>query len=107
MFAKELGPFTRCEGFDIATAQFPHPRWLPENVQLKALDALTPVPEHMIGKYDIVHVGLLVTVVQKDPTSLLQNLLRMLSTLRRISRAASLTNTYSHGHRTRWLSSMG
>jgi hypothetical protein len=40
---------------------------------------LSPVPSEMIGKYDIVHVKLLVFVVKGDPVPLLENLLKMLS----------------------------
>ena len=47
---------------------------------MKILDILKPIPQHLRGKYDVVHVGLLVLVVEKDdPRPLLNNLLLLLS----------------------------
>ena len=41
----------------------------------------------MVGAYDVIHVGLLVTVVEKDnPLPVLNNLMRMLSMLLRYAR---------------------
>ena len=68
------------DGFDISSAQFPHPAWLPRNSTLGILDLLKPIPEHLHGQYDIVHVGLIVLVVQyDDPLPVLDNLLKLLS----------------------------
>lgn len=73
-------PMTHVHGFDISTAQFPHPGWLCKNVQLSTLDILKPLPKDLHGQYDIVHVGLVVLVVQNDnPLPLLENLLALLS----------------------------
>ena len=48
---------------------------------LNTLDILKPVPEELREKYDVVHVGLLVLVVENDnPILTLDNLLAMLST---------------------------
>ena len=43
------------------------------------LDILDEVPTHLVERYDIVHVGLLVLVARNDPMPLLRNLVRMLS----------------------------
>ncbi|MCJ1353415.1 MAG: hypothetical protein MMC33_003401 [Icmadophila ericetorum] len=76
--AKEA-PHVQCDGFDISDAQFPHRNWIPRNVTLDTLDVLKPVPESLQGKYDVVHVGLVVLVVENgDPLPLLDNLLTLL-----------------------------
>ena len=78
------------DGFDISPVQFPHTVWLPKNVTLDSLDILKPLPAHLRGEFDIVHVGLLVLVVENDdPLLVLDNLLAMLSMLT----AAWLLNT--------------
>ena len=39
-------------------------------------------PEHLVGKYDVVHIRCFVCIVKNnDPSGLLANLVRMLSTL--------------------------
>lgn len=61
--------------------QFPHTGWLPDNVTLDTLDLLKPLPGHLEEKFDVVHVGLLVLVVENgDALSIFDNLLAMLST---------------------------
>ena len=72
-------PGAKVHGFDISPAQYPHSGWLPKNIELSTLDVLHPVPERLRGQYDVVHVGLLVLVVQKDnPFLVLGNLLSLL-----------------------------
>ncbi|KAJ0424604.1 hypothetical protein BJY00DRAFT_309029 [Aspergillus carlsbadensis] len=66
------------DGFDIDTSQAPPKEWLPANVSLHEWDVFTELPEHLIGRYDVVHVRLLVFVVKGDPTPILRNLVRML-----------------------------
>ena len=47
---------------------------------MSIIDILKPIPEHLRGKYDVVHVGLIVLVVEKDdPRPILDNLLDLLS----------------------------
>ena len=49
---------------------------------LDTFDLHQPLPEHLKGKYDLVHVRLFLTVVKKDdPSPLLERLMAMLSTL--------------------------
>lgn len=68
------------DGYDISAKQFPPKEWWPPNLRYSTHDALCPVPDEMIGKYDVVHVGLLVMIVKnEDPVPLLLNLLSMLS----------------------------
>ena len=59
---------------------FPPRQWLPENVILQQLDIFEPIPETLIGQYDIVHVRLFMLVIQNhDPGPMLENLVRLLS----------------------------
>ena len=67
------------DGFDISLAQAPPKQWLPANVELRTWNILDEVPDEMAGKYDIVHVRLLVLAVENsDPRPLLRNLINML-----------------------------
>ena len=77
--AKEL-PNAQLDGFDVSTAQFPHRKWLPPNVTLRQMDAYGEVPQELVGRYDIVHIGLVVVLVKDgNPGRLLTNLLKLLS----------------------------
>lgn len=72
-------PIARLDGFDINTSQAPPEQWLPPNITMKTWNIFDPVPDQMIGIYDVVHVRLLLLVVQKsDPRNILRNLIRML-----------------------------
>ncbi|KAL8704725.1 MAG: hypothetical protein Q9225_008069, partial [Loekoesia sp. 1 TL-2023] len=71
-------PQAELDGYDISSSQFPPQKWLPKNIHLMTLDALAEVPESLVEKYDVVHVGLLVLAVGNDPMPLLRNLSRML-----------------------------
>lgn len=73
---------TQLDGFDISADQFPDKGWLPKNVTLNTLDSLAPLPEHLVAKYDVVHIGLVVMIIKNEnPTPLLKNVMAMLSTL--------------------------
>ena len=78
--ARTLPASAQLDGYDISSAQYPPEGWLPKNVDLKVLDMLDPVPEELVGKYDVVHVGLIVMVVRNEnPTPVLNNLMTLLS----------------------------
>lgn len=73
-------PSAQLDGFDISAEQYPPKQWLPTNLSLSTLDIFPPVPEELIGKYDIIHVRLFILVVRDDdPTPILRNLISMLS----------------------------
>ena len=80
--SKTLPPSTQLDGFDISGDQFPPAEWLPANVHLSTADAFAPVPEHMVGKYDVVHLRMMVIVVKgpKELEALMSNLVLLLST---------------------------
>lgn len=51
---------------------------------------LQPIPENICARYDVVHVGLLVFVVQHDdPIPVLENLLKLLSKSRHLAVSSS------------------
>lgn len=79
--ARTLPPTVHLSGFDISAAQFPNRAWLPENISLATLDITAPIPEEYRGRFDIVHVGLLVMAVRNnDPAALIRGLVDLLST---------------------------
>ena len=68
------------DGFDISNDQFPPKQCLSKNVALRTLDVLSPVPEELVGRYDVVHVRLFLCVVRdNDPSVIISNLARLLS----------------------------
>jgi len=76
--AREL-PTAKIEGFDIDLSQAPPQKWLPSNAALRYWDVFEDLPDDLIGKYDFVHVRLLVLVIEHaDPRFVLRNLLKML-----------------------------
>jgi SAM-dependent methyltransferase len=77
--ARELPEPTVLDGFDIDLSKAPPAQWLPDNVTVYNWDILSPVPEHLVGRYDIVHLRLLILVVEhSDPVPIIQNAYRML-----------------------------
>ena len=59
-------PSAQLDGFDIDVSQAPPMQWLAPNITLRTWNIFDPVPEDLIGIYDVVHVRLLVLVIQKD-----------------------------------------
>jgi len=66
------------DAFDINLSQFPAKQLLPSNVSSIVWDMFTEPPEHLIGKYDIVHIRLIYLMIDNDPTPLLQNFHKLL-----------------------------
>ena len=67
------------DGFDISPALFPPPAKL-SSMSFYTHNALAPFPERFVGKYDIVHVRLLVFVLASDQwTVVLQSVAQLLS----------------------------
>ncbi|KAF7531770.1 hypothetical protein G7054_g8555 [Neopestalotiopsis clavispora] len=54
------------EGFDISSELFPAQETLSSNISLGVLDMKQPFPPEMHGKYDLVHVRMLVTAMLPD-----------------------------------------
>ena len=75
-----LPPTVKLDGFDVTDAQSPSKLWLPANVTLNTLNILDPVPEYLLGRYDVVNIRYFALVVKiNDTFGLLKNLISMLS----------------------------
>ncbi|KAI2621224.1 hypothetical protein GGR54DRAFT_647264 [Hypoxylon sp. NC1633] len=58
------GVSAQLDGFDVNPVLFPAAEFLPQSVTLKKLDILSrPLPQEMIGAYDIVHVRAFASIV--------------------------------------------
>lgn len=69
----------KIEAYDISLSQTPPPAFCPESVTFNTLDIFAPIPEELVGKYDVLCIRHFICVIQSgDPTRLLQQLLRML-----------------------------
>lgn len=76
--AKSL-PNATLDGYDIDLSNTPATPWLPKNITLSNWSIFDPVPEHLVGKYDVVHLRLLILVVENsDPTPVIRNVARLL-----------------------------
>ncbi|KAM5458158.1 hypothetical protein MaudCBS49596_000070 [Microsporum audouinii] len=77
--ARELPDSAQLDGFDISLANAPQQQWWPRNVTLHQWNVFDDVPDEMIGKYDVVHLRLLILVVENsDPRPIIQNVYKML-----------------------------
>ncbi|MCJ1387779.1 hypothetical protein MMC18_000622 [Xylographa bjoerkii] len=78
--SKALQPSAQLDGFDISADQFPPAEWLPTNVTLFTADAFAPIPEDKLGRYDVVHLRMMVIAVkaQEDVETLTKNLVLLL-----------------------------
>lgn len=72
-------PTASLYGFDVNLAQAPPREWLPSNVTLVPWNIFDKVPEDMCGRFDVVHVRLLILVVQNsNPSNIIRSLVKML-----------------------------
>ncbi|KAF7945522.1 hypothetical protein EAE96_010289 [Botrytis aclada] len=78
--ARTLPPTVELYGFDISSAQFPHPNYLPLNVKLEIMDSLhVGPPEELLESFDVVHLRLWLGVVMNgDPSAILTHALKLL-----------------------------
>ncbi|EMR71188.1 putative umta methyltransferase family protein [Eutypa lata UCREL1] len=79
-YLSKKGVSAKLDGYDVNPINFPAPPFLPETVTLNKLNVFTkPLPEELIGAYDIVHVRALVSVIlNSDLTPLLSTALALL-----------------------------
>lgn len=66
------------EGYDLSADQFPPASSLPSNIKFGTFDASRSIPDHLVGKFDVVHVGFLIAVVNGNFSQWMQNLMKML-----------------------------
>lgn len=64
--ARKVHPTTKLDGFDINLLQGPPAPWLPLAISVSKLDLFQDVPDHLVGRYDIVHVSLVVCFVDDN-----------------------------------------
>ena len=68
------------DAIDISDAQFPPRGWVPENINFIKHDAFLPFPEHMVAKYDLLHVQNFLCIWRDNKSEvLLRNLVSLLS----------------------------
>lgn len=66
-------PKAQLQAYDVDLTQAPAPGWLPSNVQVSEWDIFKDPPADMIGRFDVVHIRLLVLVLSGlDPNPVFQ-----------------------------------
>ncbi len=76
-----MGDSVQLEAFDIDTSQCPPREWLPLNVAVETLDIFQPVPARFVEKYNLINIRYFACIVRNnDPTPIIRNVLKMLST---------------------------
>ncbi|KAK1145518.1 hypothetical protein N8T08_004076 [Aspergillus melleus] len=76
--AREL-PSAEIDGLDIDMTQALQLTWLPNTIRLRSWNLFSPVPPDLLGKYDLVHMRLLVLVLSGvNPVPAIWNLLALL-----------------------------
>lgn len=72
-------PHAKLDGLDINLTQCPPSAWMPKNINLQHWSLFDDVPEEMVGKYDFVHVRLVIMVLtNEDRTRAMTNFYRLL-----------------------------
>jgi len=72
-------PNIQFDGFDNNTAQAPDPSNIPKNCTMKHWNFFEDLPQEMEGRYDFVHIRLLVLAIEEDKLpSIIQKLQKML-----------------------------
>ena len=78
--APTLPPTAKLDGFDFDPSKFPEQSTLPPNVSLQFGDVLQPVAPELHGRYDLVHVRLLLYALKVDQwQSVASNLSKLLA----------------------------
>ncbi|KAK5992633.1 N-methyltransferase tcpN [Cladobotryum mycophilum] len=77
--ASRLPKTVTLDGYDISADQFPHKSLLPPNVTLGTMNAFEDVPEHLVGKYDVVHLRFWALIVKgSDPSKVIHHVATLL-----------------------------
>lgn len=98
---------------DISFDATPPAETLPPNMTLHRWDVRTDIPEHLEGKFDLVHIRYFaVVILESDVRSVLEKLIRLLSTSTFSSQLTTLVHLFYVmkpsliAYRAWWLSSM-
>jgi hypothetical protein len=79
----ELGaelPSAKILGLDISDAQYPDRITWPGGVELSLYNLIKPVPDHLIKRFDVIHLRLLAGgITSHELSTAMQHLLTMLS----------------------------
>ncbi|KAF2463954.1 uncharacterized protein BDR25DRAFT_319557 [Lindgomyces ingoldianus] len=62
----ESYPTALLGGLDISPALYPPSGTLPSNISLKVLDIKQPIPNHLVGIYDVVYARMLAAAIQPN-----------------------------------------
>lgn len=76
----EKGIPSSIDGFDITSAHWPHPAWLPDNITLHEHDVFTPFPDSYHEKFNLVQIRAFAAILREDNVDrLLQNVAIIMS----------------------------
>lgn len=67
------------DAFDVSNKFFPPSAFLPSNIKLRLYDICSPFPEELLGKYDVVHFRLFLTLSTSKLDQMLENAITLLS----------------------------
>ncbi|KAL7940783.1 S-adenosyl-L-methionine-dependent methyltransferase [Trichoderma barbatum] len=77
--ATQVPSTVQLDGFDISDEQFPHKSNVPENVNFRITDALSKVPDDLVGQYDVVHIRFLGPIIKGgDTEGVIQHAIQLL-----------------------------
>ena len=77
--ANEVPPTVRMDGMDITLSQAPPKQWLPAQVSMTVWNLFDEVPDAFVGKFDVVHIRLVLLVIPNNGAApLIQRLGKML-----------------------------
>jgi len=78
--SQALPASAQLDGFDINLDAAPPQEWMPKNVKLHARDMMAPIADDLVGKYDIVNLRFLISLLWgKEVEPVVQNFLKLLS----------------------------
>ena len=78
--AEKVPETVKIEGLDINLDLLPQQSWMPDNVSFRVFNLLKDIPEDLVGRYDIIHIQLImVFVLDHSFQDVFNKLLKMLS----------------------------
>lgn len=78
--SSQLPATAQLDGLDISFKAAPPTEWLPSNIKLRHWDIRDPIPEHLVDKYDFVHLRFFLCVLRNDEMSTaVENIAKLIS----------------------------